>query len=292
MRKNLIPTLILSLILNVFVSCSDDDSAPPTISLSETSIDVKAEDNISITATYTAEAGAETITITKYWDGTVQGTPEVKSTLQNSGTVNFNYTVSQDDADHILKFNFTIIDNEGLVDQKEVVINVELTSLQLLLKYDWNHSDEVRGLTGLSDIQEWYKDDVYRFNADGTYQKSIGAQADDFSDIWYKHCTYNFNEDTNVLKLHKTGAFGSDAYEVITITSITKDGIEGDITYLGLDAFNTGTEAVPYEATEEYVKKFSSQAKGDSFDPYAPGPDDDVEGPSATPCNAADFVNN
>ena len=133
MRKNLIPTLILSLILNVFVSCSDDDSAPPTISLSETSIDVKAEDNISITATYTAEAGAETITITKYWDGTVQGTPEVKSTLQNSGTINFNYTVSQDDADHILKFNFTIIDNEGLVDQKEVVINVELTSLQLLL---------------------------------------------------------------------------------------------------------------------------------------------------------------
>ncbi len=68
--------------------------------------------------------------------------------------------------------------------------------------------------------------------------------------------------------------------------------MEGDVIYLGLDAFNTGSEAVPYEASENYLKKFTAQAKGSSFDPYGPGSEDDIEGPSATPCNDADFVNN
>jgi hypothetical protein len=294
MNKNSISTLMLSLIFSVivFVSCSEDDPALPTISLSETLIDALAEENISISASYVAEAGAESITITKYWDGTSQGTPEVKSSLQGSGTINFNYTVTQEDAEHVLKFNFTIIDNEGQIAQKELVVNVELTAKQLLLKYDWLLSEEIRVLTGENDIADHYNDDVYRFNADGTYQKSIGTKIDAFSDIWYKHCTYDFNEDTMVLKLHRTGAFGGDAYDTINITLIDHNGIEADVTYLGLDAFNTGSEAVPYEASEEYIKKFVAQAKGSSFDPYAPGADDDVEGPSATPCNTSDFVNN
>ncbi len=292
--EKIISTLTLSILFSglVFVSCSEDDFAAPSIDLSETLLDAKAEEAITITASYTAEAGVESITITKYWDGAVQGTPEVKLDLQSSGSIDFQYTVLVDDADHVLKFNFTILDNKGQIAQKELVLNVELSSRQLLLKYDWLLTDEVRAKTGESDIQDHYTDDVYRFNADGTYQKSIGEMADDFNDVWYKHCTWDFNDETRVLKLHRTGAFGGDAYDVMTITIINHNEIESDVTYLGLDTFNTGEEAVPYEAEEAYVKKFSAQAKGSSFDPYAPGADDDAEGPSDTPCNAADFANN
>jgi hypothetical protein len=158
---------------------------------------------------------------------------------------------------------------------------------QILLKYDWLLTDEIRVKTGESDISDAYTDDVYRFNEDGTYQKSIGEKVDDFSDIWYKHCTWNIDEETGVLKMHRTGAFGSDVYDVMTITSLTKEALEADIVYEGLDAFDPS-----YDPIEDYVKKMSAQAKGSSFDPYGVGPDDDVEGPSATPCNQSDFVNN
>ncbi len=289
-KKNLLK-IILGLFLGSFlmVSCSsDDDPNPPTISLSQTSITVEAEATNSITVSYIAEASPSSVTVTKYLDGTATGTPQNFPATSGTGNFLFSFEVSVDDSDSgIVKYNFTIVDNANQVSQVELVVDIELTTRQLLLKYDWLLTDEIRLKTGESDINQVYTDDVYRFNEDGTYQKSIGDTPDNFSDIWYKHCEWNLDDATGVLKLHRTGAFGSDVYDVMTITKIDKQGLEANITYLGLDVFDES-----YDASEDYVKKMSTQAKGNSFDPYGPGSDDDVEGPSPTPCNTSDFVNN
>jgi hypothetical protein len=283
---NIIPSLFLACIL--FVSCSDDDPNPPTISLDKTAIDVKAEETNSVAVTYSAETTSATIVVTKYLDDTVSGSAENFTRTDSNGSFNFEFAVTVDDSDSgIVKYNFTITDDNGLSSQTELVVNIELTMSQILLKYDWLLTDEVRVKTGESDINEAYTDDVYRFNEDGTYQKSVGEKADDFGDQWYKHCTWNLDEETGVLKMHRTGAFGSDVYDVMTITSLTKEALEADIVYEGLDIFDPS-----YDSEEDYVKKMSAQAKGNSFDPYKAGAEDDVEGPSNTPCNPSDFVNN
>ncbi len=292
MYKNVFSKVILSLffVSLITISCSsDDDPNSPSITLSQTSIDVIAEESNSVTVSYSTDVLAgSTITTTKLLDGVPSGTPETTPISSSSGSFAYQFIVTVEDSDSgIVKFNFTITDGDGQTSQTELVVNVELTKRQLLLKYDWLLTDEIRVATGLSDINPVYTDDVYRFHEDGTYQKSIGAMADTFSDIWYKHCEWDFDEDTGVLKMHRTGAFGSDVYDVMTITMIDNTAFEADITYEGLDAFDPS-----YDPIEEYVKKMSAQARGNSFDPYMPGPDDDVEGPSPTPCNVSDFVNN
>lgn len=289
MSKNFITCIIPSLFIAfyLFISCSDDDPTPPTISLDVTTIDVVAVETNAVTVTYSAETASSTIVVTKYLDDTPSESENFTKT-ENNGSFNFEFAVSVDDSDSgIVKYNFTITDGNGLTAQTELVVNVQLTMTQILLKYDWLLTDEIRVKTGESDISDVYTDDVYRFNEDGTYQKSIGVKVDDFSDIWYKHCTWNLNEETGVLKMHRTGAFGGDVYDEMTITSLTKEALEADIVYEGLDQFDPS-----YDPIEDYIKKMSAQAKGSSFDPYGVGPDDDVEGPSTTPCNQSDFVNN
>jgi hypothetical protein len=284
-RKNVLSLLFASVLgMFLLVSCDKEDpKAAPTITLSSNSIEAKAGESVNVTATYTAEAGVTSLTITKLLDGQVDGTPDVRTGLSESGTVNFSYLVAVEDADFILTFRFDLEDEEGRLVQTEVVVDVELTMHQLLLKYDWALSQEIRGLTGENDISDVYTDDIYRFNEDGTFDKSIGAMADDFSDAWYNYCKWDLNEDTGRLLMHRTGAFLGNVVDTLDITVLDKTALEANVTYLGLDIFNTGTEAVPYQAVEQYVKKFAAVAKGANFDPYGPGADDD-NGPAGV-CN-------
>jgi len=269
----------------IMQSCSEDElPAAPSVALDATALSAKAGEEITIVATITAPGGFSKISVQKFWGDTAEGAPEESTTLINN-TYNFTYTVTEDDVEPILKFRFTATDNNSKTSAPiETVVDVELTMTQLLLKFDWLLVDEIRQLTGESDIADAYTDDVYRFYTDGTYDKSIGAKADDFSDLWFNYCYWNLDESTGRLLMSRTGAFLEDAYDTLNITSITSIAIDADVTYYGLDVFNTGNEPVPYLPVEEYVKKLSAQARSSNFDPYMPGPDDDQTGP-ANACN-------
>jgi len=287
MNKKNVLSVLCATVLGLFmvVSCSneDDSTAAPTITLSTNSVEANAGESINVSATFTAEAGVTSLTITKLLDGQVDGTPEVRVGLSESGTVSFDYLIAVDDSDFILKFNFSLLDEEGRSAQTEVVVDVQLSKRQLLLKYNWALNQEIRGLTGENDITAAYTDDIYRFNEDGTFDKSIGAMADDFSDLWYNYCKWDLNEDTGKLLMHRTGAFLGNVVDTLNISVIDKTALEANVTYYGLDVFNTGSEAVPYEAVEEYLKKFVAVAKGSNFDPYGSGAADDA-GPAGV-CN-------
>lgn len=258
----------------ILASCkSDSEPEAPTISLSTTSVEGQAGETISAVVTYTAPEGFESLTVEKNLNGEAVESEVI--TTDGSGSYNFEYEILIEDSEGILSFTFTVTDKSGLTASADLVVGVELSNEQLLVKYDWLLSEEIRHATGENDISDAYTDDVYRFHADGTYDKSIGEKADDFGDLWYNYCYWNLSEN-NVLIMTRTGAFGEDVRDTLRLTEINVDEFRADITYRGLDVFNTGEEDVPYESEEEYTKVYVSQPKGDSFDPYGPGSEDDA----------------
>ena len=261
----------------ISTSCDDDDSNELTITLSEELIAATAGEEISVDVVVEPGSDLNKVVVTTLHDGTPFGTPEE---FTNS-TFTYTYTVSEEDADYILSIRFTAIDNGGQEVSKDVVVDLDLSVEQLLLKYDWNLAEEIREETDKNDISDVYTDDIYRFYEDGTYDKSIGTKVDDFSDVWFNYCYWNFNDADSMLILTRTGALQEDVRDTIMVTSINHEELRGDVTYYGLDVFNTGNEDVPYKPVENYEKIFYSVARGDDFDPYQPGSDDDA-GPAGT----------
>lgn len=278
--------LVLAIFGILFVSSCKDDSDPelPTITLETELVQGKAGETINVGVTYTTPEGFEQLTIEKNLDGQVLDTQTI--TEDGSGSYEFEYELQVDDSEGILSFTFTIYDQAEAFASKDLVVEVELTQEQLMTRYDWLLSEEIRQLTGENDITDAYTDDVYRFHTDGTYDKSIGEKADDFGDAWFNYCYYNL-DDMSVLIMTKTGAFGEDVRDTLYVESLTRDELKAEVTYYGLDAFNTGEENVPYESVEQYTKIFIAQPKGGNFDPYGPGSEDDA-GPAGM-CNEVTF---
>lgn len=279
-------TLVLAIIGAISITSCKDDSSPeaPTLTLESELVQLKAGESVSVVVSYTTPEGFDRLVIDKKIDGATVNTQTV--TQDGSGSYTFEYLVLVDDSDGILSFTFTVFDKDEMSASKDLIVEVELTKEQLLTKYDWLLSEEIRKKTGENDITDAYTDDIYRFNENGSYEKSIGDKADSFNDLWYNYCFWNL-DDQDVLIMTKTGAFGEDVRDTLYVTSITSDKLEADVVYYGLDIFNTGSEDVPYEAREEYTKVFASRPKGENFDPYGPGSDND--GGPAGMCNDVTF---
>lgn len=288
MRRTYLSTLTIIGALSGILflsSCGDDDEsfANPSIALSETEVTASPGEDVEVVVTITADPEAESVVVTKNWDGVAQGTETINTFPSNTFT--FSYTVENEDADHITVLNFLLTDSRGITDEVELVINVELTPMQILVKYNWRLNEEIRKSTNENDINDAYTDDVYQFNTDGTYQKSIGEKADDFSDLWYNYCFYDLNETTMRLLMSRTGAFGEEVTDTLNITVLDDEKLYADVTYYGLDAFDP-----TYNEVEEYEKRLVSVAKTENFDPYMPGPEDDETGP-ANMCADVTFDN-
>jgi hypothetical protein len=275
-----IPLALLIAGVLFITSCKDNDADPelPTLALETQSIQGKAGESISVNVNYTTPEGFQELTIEKKLDGESQSSESI--TQAGSGSYTFEYTLQEDDSEGILTFTFTVFDKAEANASKDLVVEVELTEQQMMTRYDWLLSEEIRENTGENDISEAYTDDVYRFHEDGTYDKSIGEKADDFSDAWFNHCYWNLDDD-GVLIMTRTGAFVEDVRDTLYVQSITTEELEAEVIYRGLDVFNTGEEEVPYEPVETYTKVFVSQPKGANFDPYGPGSEDDA-GPAGS----------
>lgn len=266
----------------IMQSC-EEDIAVPSVMLDNQEISAKAGEEITIVATVTAAGGFSNLSIQKYWGDDVQGNPEETTTLTNS-TYTFTYTVTQDDVEPILKFQFIATDGGGQTSAPvEAVVDVELTKAQILVKYDWLHTSAVREATNDEEIAAHDADNVFRYHEDGTYQLSYGAIAGDFDGL-DQYCYWEVNEETGRLIRTRTSfnwgtwIFDVDARDTLDITDLSSTEMVADVILRGLDAFDP-----TYDPIENYIYKFSAQAKGDNFDPYAPGADDDA-GPTAGDC--------
>lgn len=282
-KYTLINLLVVALAAGFLASCSDDEDGKPSVSLSETEVTASAGEEVSVTVTTKTPAGFKSLVVTKMWDGApVAGEVDTFTEALDNDYV---YTVVEEDADHVVTLQFTVTDKNNKTASKDLVIAIELTARQLLLKYNWRLDQEIWKETNTNEISDVYNDDVYRFNADGTYNKSIGSKVDDFSDIWFNYCYYDLNGNTLKLLMSKTGAFGEKVTDTLRITLIDETKFYADVTYYGLDVFDE-----KYDAVEEFQKRFVAVAKVASFDPYLAGATDDTTGPAGY-CEEVEFEN-
>ncbi|MCB0655443.1 MAG: hypothetical protein KDC57_04865 [Saprospiraceae bacterium] len=288
MRRNQIFTVgLCCALIGLFLvaSCKKEENfADPTITLSQTMATASPGNEVTTTVTITADPEAKSLVVTKLWDGSAQGSQNVSPLTSN--VISFTYTVTDEDADHITTLNFLLTDSRNNTAEVELVIDVELTPIQLLRKYNWKLSEEVRKKTNTNDISDVYTDDVYQFNDDNTYDKSIGAKVDDFSDIWFNYCDYNLNESSMRLLMSRTGAFGETVIDTLNITVLDNEKLYADVIYRGLDIFDP-----TYDPAESFEKRLVAVAKTAAFDPYQAGPDDDNTGPAGM-CIEVDLSGN
>jgi len=259
--------LCLLLAVVVFVSCGEKSTEPPTIQLSQTSATGSSGDEISVSVTTATDGGFKSLVVTKLWDGDAQDTETFNAPLSGAYT----YTVVDEDADHVVTINFTVTDNEGRTASAELVISIELTARQLLLKYNWQKSEEIRDADETNYINAAYVDDIYRFNADGTYNKSIGELNDGLGDVLNQYCIYDFNDNTLRLLLSKTDFLGGETVDTLNITVIDDTQLRASTTIYGLDFFGP-----PFTAVEPFTFTYVAVPKSSNFDAYAPGAADDA----------------
>ena len=282
-------TLLVVAAAFIMQSCSEDEvPAAPSVTLDATELMAKAGEEITIVATITAPGGFSKISVQKFWGDTAEGAPEESTTLINN-TYNFTYTVTEDDVEPILKFRFTATDNNSKTSAPvETVVDVELNMAQILVKYDWLHTEAVREKTGEEEISDHDADNVFRYEADGTYQMSYGTVFSDFEGL-NQYCYWTVNEETGRLIRSvssfngATWEFTVDRRDTLDITNLTELVMEANTILRGLDQLDP-----LYDPVENYKYKYAAQAKSASFDPYKPGADDDA-GPANGVCVDVDF---
>ncbi len=275
-------TLMMFAAALILQSCEDDDPAAPSILLDNPTVSAKVGEEITITGTVTAPGGFKSVSVEKFWNDDSQGAPTV--TDISSSDFSFLYTVTEDDVEPILKFQFIATDANGNSGAPaESVVDVELTKAQILVKFDWLHASAIRVTTGEEEIAPHDADNVFRYNSNGTYQLSYGTVAGDFDGV-DQYCYWEVNEETGRLIRTRTSfnwntwVYDVDARDTLDITELTSTEMVADYIIRGLDAFDP-----TYEPVEDYIYTFAAQAKGDNFDPYAPGPEDDA-GPTEGDC--------
>ncbi len=265
------------LVVAFAASCSEDDApGKPSISLSQTNVTASAGDEVSVTVTTKTEAGFQALVVTKLWDGApvVGGIETFTEELDEA----YVYTVEEEDADHVVTLNFTVIDDKNKTASKDLVIEIELTASQLLLKYNWRLSSSVRKKTDVNDPNDYIYDNVYHFNTDGTFDMSIGEMDDGLFDFFISYCLYDLNESNLRLLINTTSAFGAenDKTDSLYITTINDLKFEADVNYFGLDVFNEEGMEDPYEPIEAYHNTYVAVPRTGTFDPYKPGATDDA----------------
>ena len=112
MNKFLLKFLSLGVIAGVCViaSCSDDeDFDAPTINLSMTEVTAAPGEDVSVTVTTTTDAGFQSLVVKKFWEDT----PKDDETFTTAPTTPIVYTVTEEDADHVVRLNFTVTDKKG-----------------------------------------------------------------------------------------------------------------------------------------------------------------------------------
>lgn len=246
-------------------SCNKDDDAvaAPTITLSDTQFSGKTGETATVTATVVAPGGLESLTITKYLGTTVDasyGTNGSKTFTHLSHTET--YELNEEGLNTPVRFNFVAEDEKGQTASADFIITTEASTEYLLTNFNWQWKSK-RGKCLDSEpeteqILDCEKDNVYSFNADGTYTLDYGAITGtgggtcDF-DGFRVPTTWSLNAEQTQLTIQSAGAFDpSDVQtEVYNITEANSNSIKSTQT-IDLSVFGCGA---PYDWKFEWTAK-------------------------------------
>jgi hypothetical protein len=266
--KNFLSLMFVGLMATTVLtvqSCKDDDDAKPapTVTLSSSSFTGKIGETATVTATVVAPAGLKSLTITKYLGTTVDatyGTNGSKTVAHESHTET--YTLGEEGLDTPVRFKFEATDEKDQTASADFIVTTEASTAYLLTNFNWQWKSK-RGKCLDSEpeteqILECEKDNVYSFNADGTYTLDYGAITGmgggtcDF-DGFRVPTTWELNTEGTQLTIRAVNAFDPNDVqtEVYNITEANNMAIKSTQT-IDLSVFGCGA---PYDWKFEWTAK-------------------------------------
>lgn len=234
-----------------FSSCKKDDDtkAAPTVTLTSSAYSGKIGETATVGVVVVAPEGLKSLVITKYLGTTVDATYGTNgSKTVTTATYEENYVLNEEGLDSPVRFKFEATDNKDQVTSADFIVTTEPSVAYLLVKYNWQWKSKVGKVfdtdPGESEqILDCEKDNVYSFNADGTYTLDYGAITGsgggtcDF-DGFTPATTWSLNADETVLTLNSVNAFDPTDLrsEVYNVTSADATAIKSTQT-VDLTAF-------------------------------------------------------
>lgn len=231
-------------------SCKKDDDtkAAPTVALTTSAYSGKIGETATVGVAVVAPEGLKSLVITKYLGTTVDATYGTNgSKTVTTSTYEENYVLNEEGLDTPVRFKFEATDNKDQVSSADFIVTTEPSVAYLLVKYDWQWKSKVGKVYDTDpeseQIVDCEKDNVYTFNADGTYSLDYGAITGmgggtcDF-DGFRAPTTWSLNADESELTIMAVNVFDPNDVqtEVYTITSADATSIKSTQT-VDLTAF-------------------------------------------------------
>lgn len=264
--KRILNSLFVFLLLMLIASCSDDEKTSPSLlNLSKTQASVQIGDVFDVELSFENKDNFKTIKVIKAINGqVVTSYNRVIDVSTISNPYKFEENVVNGDEVATVTYSFYGLDASGKqLDAMDCILNVKLAYEPLLVKYDWGLVSQL--IAGYEFAEDHAKDDVYRFNADKSWELDWGAKKSPAAlETLNSYCAWKpivNGAKMDSIYMIKYNIFGGPAditkYKVLKMEN--KEMIletRQDWSWLGL-------------ATDEKVtEKYETKSKSPSFNPY------------------------
>lgn len=246
-------------------SCRKDktDLSLPIVKLSTDKITGKSERQIQVSVSLSAPLGLGSLQISKGVNlktDSNYGTNGILSVNPPAGTGNswnyaFTYTLSPDEVDKLVGFNFKLIDAKGRSAEKDLTVYTTVSGAQTIFTHKWALVSKFwkTGNPPAESIKDCEKDDTYQWNRDSTMSINYGKLACDFDGFnVYDKWTLSADEKTFTQTYHSLFDPTKITVEKYTVISIASDklvmSIPVDLSWLG----------APYTDHELFIYTFNA----------------------------------
>lgn len=236
------PLLTIALIGGLFMmaGCKKDGTDPnmPVMQLSSDNVTGKSGKLIETTIDISIPDGFKELVITKGVNlvpDNVYGTKKVTptSTGNNQYQYKFTYTLSPDETDKLVGFNFRLTDNQGRAVEKDLTVNTVASAAQNIFSHKWllRSKFQESGQPAVETITDCEKDDVFYWKRDSSITVNYGSSACTF-DGFNVYDKWTLSDDEKTFKQVYHSLFDPTAIttETYTVRSVTKDRLVMTIT--------------------------------------------------------------
>lgn len=160
----------------LITSCSNEEKMNTLLNLNKTKASVKIGDVFDVELSFVNKDAFHTIKVIKAINGkVVTSYNKVIDVATISNPYKFEENVVNGDEVATVVYSFIGLDAAGKqLDAMDLVLNVDIAYGPLLLKYDWGLVSQM--IAGYEFADDAAKDDVYRFNADKSWQLDWGTK--------------------------------------------------------------------------------------------------------------------
>lgn len=264
--KRILNPLFVFLLLMLIASCSDDEKTNTNLlNLSKTQASVQIGDVFDVDLSFENKDNFKTVKVIKAINGKVVADyNRVIDVATISNPYKFEENVVNGDEVATVTYSFIGLDASGKqLDAMDCLLNVELAYEPLLVKYDWSLISQL--IAGYEFAEEPQKDDVYRFNADKSWELDWGTKYSSGGlEVLNSYCAWKpimNGAKMDSIYMIKYNIFGGPAditkYKVLKMEK--KEIIletRQDWSWLGL------------AADEKVTEKYETKSKLSSFNPY------------------------